>query len=117
MALAVAEQNTGFTPEYWPLENGDRLDQAAFHARYEAMPEDTSAELIEGVVYMASPVGQLHAALHAKVMVWLGAFEAAVPEVRLLDNPTIILGPESEPQPDAVLRLLPSQGGSSRDRG
>ena len=28
-----------------PLENGDRLDQKTFHARYEAMPEDCRAEL------------------------------------------------------------------------
>ena len=38
-----------------PLENGDHLDQKTFHARYEAMPEDCRAELIGGIVYMASP--------------------------------------------------------------
>jgi hypothetical protein len=33
-----------------PLENGDRLDQPTFHARYERMPEDFRAELIGGIV-------------------------------------------------------------------
>jgi hypothetical protein len=37
-----------------PLENGERLDQPTFHARYEAMPEGTRAELIGGIVYMHS---------------------------------------------------------------
>ena len=39
-----------------PLEPGDRLSRAEFERRYEAMPELKKAELIEGVVYMPSPV-------------------------------------------------------------
>jgi hypothetical protein len=38
-----------------PLENGDRLDQRTFHARYVRMPENCRAELIGGIVFMASP--------------------------------------------------------------
>ena len=38
------------------LENGDRLTRAEFERRYEAMPNLKKAELIEGVVYMPSPV-------------------------------------------------------------
>src|SRR4051812_13280510 len=38
-----------------PLENGDHLTRAEFERRYEAMP-NVKAELIEGVVFMASPV-------------------------------------------------------------
>lgn len=34
-----------------PLENGDRLSCDEFKRRYEAMPEDCKAELIEGIVY------------------------------------------------------------------
>ena len=40
-----------------PLVEGQRLDQPTFHALYEAMPPGTRAELINGVVYMPSPVG------------------------------------------------------------
>ena len=39
-----------------PLENGDCLSAAEFLLRYEAMPHTKKAELIEGVVYMSSPV-------------------------------------------------------------
>jgi hypothetical protein len=32
-----------------PLENCDRLSQAEFERRYQAMPQVTKAELIEGI--------------------------------------------------------------------
>jgi hypothetical protein len=38
------------------LCNGDRLTRAEFERRYSAMPTVKKAELIEGVVYMPSPV-------------------------------------------------------------
>ena len=38
------------------LENGDRLTRAEFERRYDAMPEVKKAELIEGEVYLGSPV-------------------------------------------------------------
>ncbi len=31
-----------------PLRDGERLDRATFHERYEAMPPETRAELIGG---------------------------------------------------------------------
>ena len=43
-----------------PLVEGQRLDQPEFHRRYEAMPPETRAELIDGVVYMPSPVSHAH---------------------------------------------------------
>ena len=43
-----------------PLENGDRLSRLEFERRYQAMPELKKAELIEGRVYMASPVRIIH---------------------------------------------------------
>ena len=38
------------------LEPGDRLSRDEFERRYNAMPEVKKAELIEGVVYMPTPV-------------------------------------------------------------
>ncbi len=38
------------------LENGDRLPRPEFERRYAAMPQVKKAELIEGIVYMPSPV-------------------------------------------------------------
>ena len=39
-----------------PLEPGDRLTREEFERRYDAMPELKKAELIDGVVYLPSPV-------------------------------------------------------------
>lgn len=39
-----------------PLHNGYHLDREEFERRYRAMPNLKKAELIEGVVYMPSPV-------------------------------------------------------------
>jgi Uma2 family endonuclease len=98
-----------------PLEAGDRLDQPTFHARYQAMPEDTRAELIGGVVHMPSPLKRPHGRVHMLVNGWLLAYESATPGIEALDNATNILGPESEPQPDACLRILPEHGGQTRE--
>jgi hypothetical protein len=38
------------------LENGDKLTRAEFERRYWGMPNLKKAELIEGIVYMASPL-------------------------------------------------------------
>lgn len=43
-----------------PLVAGQRLDRATFHDRYEAMPPETRAELIGGVVHMPSPMTSDH---------------------------------------------------------
>ncbi len=100
------------------LVEGDRLDQAEFHRRYEAMPPDTRAELIDGVVYTPSPLGIAHGQASAYVIVWLAMYAEATPGVEVLDNATAILGRKSEPQPDALLRILPECGGQTRtERG
>src|SRR5436309_11234578 len=90
-----------------PLENGDQLDQKTFHARYEAMPEDCRAELIGGIVYMASPQKLPHSRAHRLVVRWLDEYAEATPGTDTLLNNTQILGPESEPEPDACLFITP----------
>ena len=101
-----------------PLVEGERLDQPTFHARYLAMPPGTRAELIGGVVYMPSPVSRAHGKAHAPAIVWLSYYEENTPGVEVLDNATAILGWRSEPQPDAMLRILPELGGQTRiERG
>lgn len=97
------------------LEGGDRLTRAEFERRYAAMPRLKKAELIEGIVFMPSPVGRLHAAAHAEVITWLGAYRAATPGVELADNATVRMDLDNEPQPDALLRILPAAGGQSGD--
>ena len=86
------------------LESGDHLTRAEFHRRYCARPEIKRAELVEGVVYVGSPVrADLHAEPHARVVAWLGAYWASHPYLRLSDNGTVILDSDNEVQPDACL--------------
>ncbi len=98
-----------------PLENGDRLTRAEFERRYEAMPHVKKAELIEGVVYMPSPVHHTgHGKPHAQIVGWLLIYCAATPGVELSDNASVRLDMDNEVQPDALLRLDETLGGASR---
>ncbi len=98
-----------------PLENGDHLSRAEFERRYDAMPWLKKAELIEGVVYVGSPVRvEVHGEPHGWIVAWLGTYAAATPGVRLADNATVRLDLDNEPQPDALLRIDPAAGGRSR---
>jgi Uma2 family endonuclease len=94
-----------------PLVNGDRLDQKTFHVRYEHMPENCRAELIGGIVYMTSPQRVPHSKAHPLIARWLDEYAEATPGTDTYLNNTQILGPESEPQPDACLFVLPEYGG------
>lgn len=121
-STAVVEQprkppeSEGTPKDGVPLLNpGDHLSRAEFERRYEAHPEIKKAELIEGVVYMPTPVRHIpHGRPHARIMTWLGHYWAATPGVDLSDNATLRLDLDNEPQPDALLRLPESQGGKSR---
>ncbi|HWE93566.1 MAG TPA: Uma2 family endonuclease [Tepidisphaeraceae bacterium] len=93
------------------LENGDRLDQPTFHARYHEMPERFRAELIGGTVYVPSPLKADHGDIHGLLMTWLNLYRGKTSRTRVLDNATDILGNDSEPQPDACLVL---EGGQTR---
>jgi len=97
------------------LENGDQLSGSEFMRRYEAMPQLKKAELIEGIVYMGSPVSLDHAEPDSLVQGWLLAYSANTPGSRTANNATVRLGPRNVPQPDALLRLLPEAGGQTRE--
>jgi len=57
------------------LESGDRPTRYEFERRGNAMPDLKKAELIEGVVYVASPVlFQKPWSPHAAMMGWLFAY-------------------------------------------
>jgi Uma2 family endonuclease len=98
-----------------PLENGDRLTRAEFERRYDAMPELKKAELIDGEVYIPSPVRQdRHSHPHTQLVTWLGIYEIGTPGVEAGDNGSIRLDLDNEPQPDAFLFLRPECGGQAR---
>jgi Uma2 family endonuclease len=107
----------GQTTAETPLVAGQRLDQAEFHRRYEAMPPGVRAELIDGVVYMPSPVSREHAHADVNAIGWLLHYRHRTPGVEVLGDATTILGRKSEPQPDVLLRILPECGGQSRNQG
>lgn len=76
------------------LENGDRLTLAEFERRYQAMPHVKKAELIEGIVYMASPLRiTQHGEPHGHIITWLGVYKASTPGVQLGDNCTVCVSP------------------------
>ena len=103
------------TPSQIPkLCNGDHLTRVEFERRYAAMSDVKKAELIKGVVYMPSPVSAEHCDPHFDIIAWLGLYRAWTPGVVGGDNGTVRLDEESEPQPDAMLRILPEQGGQTR---
>jgi Uma2 family endonuclease len=98
-----------------PLESGDRLTRLEFERRYHAMPQVKKAELIEGVVYVPSPLRfESHARPHGHLVTWLGVYEALTTGVKMGDNPTVRLDLDNEPQPDAVLLIDAAMGGRSR---
>ena len=98
-----------------PLENGDRLSRDEFERRYHAMPQHKKIEFIEGRVLMSSPVrARKHSKPHAAVIAWLSTYWIETPGLELMDNATVRLDEDNEPQPDACLRLEESLGGRSR---
>lgn len=98
------------------LENGERMTQAEFHARYELLPPGFQAELIGGIVYVVpSPLKLAHGRGDARVTGWLFHYSASTPGTEVQTNATTILDDQSEPQPDASLLILPSHGGQTRD--
>lgn len=97
------------------LEPGDKLTRAEFERRYEAMTEINKAELIEGTVYLPSPVRfTQHGQPHTALMTWLGTYEAHTPGVEGGDNSTIKIDNDNMPQPDALLMISPNLGGQAQ---
>jgi hypothetical protein len=98
-----------------PLESGDRLTRAEFERRYAAMPEHVRAELVEGVVVMASPVRHnMHGAQHADLITWAGIYRAGTCGVLGGADATVRLDLDNEPQPDVYLLIDPARGGKAK---
>jgi Uma2 family endonuclease len=113
--MARADSLARTDPERVPeLVAGDRLTRDEFERRYHAMPHVKKAELIEGMVYMPSPVRTgLHGRPHVVLATWIGTYMTSTPGTEAAGNATVRLDLENEPQPDVFLRLLPAAGGQS----
>ncbi len=96
------------------LNNGDRMTREEFHRIYEQMPEDFKAELVGGIVYVASPLKRQHGNPHVRLTAVFGVYGLHTPGVEASDNTTVLLGEAGEPQPDLYMRILPEYGGQSR---
>lgn len=113
--LSSSPLGTPSSTELPALESGDRLTRDEFERRYEAMPHLKKAELIEGVVYLPSPVRfAKHGRPNRHLSTWLGVYESSTPGVEGADNASVRLDLDNEPQPDALLRIDPLRGGQSR---
>src|SRR5258707_5815839 len=83
-----------------PLENGDRLTRSEFERRYDAMPHLKKAELIEGVVFVGSPVRHdQHGKPDSDLNTWAGVYRAATPGTDGATNTTVRLDLANEVQP------------------
>src|SRR5688572_4315287 len=81
-----------------PLRNGDRLTRVEFERRYARMTHIKNIELIEGVVYMPSPVRlESHGEPHVYLTTWLGYYVSKTPGLRTGDNSTVRLDEDNEP--------------------
>lgn len=103
--------------EFDSLDPGDELDQPTFHRIYTSLPESFRAELIEGVVVIPFATSYRHAFGHNLLGIILGLYAVRTPGTASLTEPTVILGPKSEPQPDATLIILPEHGGRTHLEG
>jgi Uma2 family endonuclease len=110
--MSTAERPT--IPALPPLVAGQRLDRATFHARYEAMPPRTRAELIGGVVYMPPMLGSDHGDDHVPVAGIFFIYQSATLGVRANIESTTVLDEWNEVQPDCSLRILEASGGQTR---
>src|SRR3954468_24776166 len=97
-----------------PLVAGQRLDQPTFHERYEAMPPETRAELVGGIVYMPSPLRTDHGKSSFDVAGWLFTYKFRTPNVEGAENATVKLDFAGEVQPDCLLFIPSEFGGRSR---
>ena len=80
------------------------------------MPPDFRAELIGGVVFVPSRrVTIHHGHAHACLAGWLGDYRVNTPGVESLISVTVLLGDDSEPQPDLCHLVDWDCGGQTRD--
>ena len=77
-----------------------------FLHRWEAMPGLKFAELIDGVVYVPSPVTSKHGRTESRVVTWLGTYVAGTPVCDTGSQSTWLML-ESAPQPDCYLWIRP----------
>jgi Uma2 family endonuclease len=85
------------------LLNGDHLTVPEFERRYEALPEDEKAELIEGIVVMSPPISSDHGQANGLFAFIFGLYASGSPGVAFAVNASVRLDGRNEYQPDVLL--------------
>jgi Uma2 family endonuclease len=96
------------------LTTGEKMDRTEFLRRWDALPELKLAELIEGVVFVASPVSRDHSDAGVRIGGWLWNYASVTPGCESGHNASWEML-RSMPQPDLHLRIRPESGGQSSD--
>jgi len=97
------------------LESGDRLPREEFHRRYSLRPDIRKAELIGGIVYVASPARwDKHGKHQMLAVMWLGAYAEDRADVGVGVGDSVFLTGGDEVQPDAFLFRLSGLGAGAR---
>jgi len=89
------------------------MSSEEFLERWERMPALKQAELLEGMVYMASPIRIEHGYWDRRVSAWLSLFVDRVHGLGAATNTTVDLGERNVPQPDQIAYTKPEFGGRS----
>ena len=114
--MDVLEKSRAVSPNPPLLQQGDVLARTEFERRYAAMPGLKKAELIEGIVYMASPVrADVHGIPHVDLATLLRVYSSKHPGLLVADNATVRLDTLNEPQPDLLLMRKDGQARMDAD--
>ena len=100
-----------------PLLEGDSLTSDEFLRRWEEIPDLKHAELIDGIVYMPSPVSRGHHIFEVFLSGWLDDYATYTPGCCPGAEGTWLMGKNQVPQPDITLFILPEYGGQSGIEG
>jgi Uma2 family endonuclease len=92
------------------------MSRDEFLRRWELLPDLKHAQLLDGIVYMASPVSNKHGSFHSSFDGWLLVYSARTPGCETVADATSLMEADA-PQPDIALRILPAFGGQTRDEG
>lgn len=84
-----------------------------FLDRWNRMPELKFAELIDGTVYMPSPVYNAHMRRDNRIQLLCGYYAACTPGTDAGTNGTWLMPSGAAPQPDCSLYIMPEFGGRS----
>lgn len=95
-----------------PVVAGDKLSREEFIRRWQEAPEVKRAELIGGIVYMPSPVSEIHGDRENLAGWWVRAYSLATPGTKAGQNATWFMLADA-PQPDAFLCLMAEHGGQA----